>query len=231
MCIYKNTNALEALSDSHKYFTFVRHIYSFKSMIPKAFLFLTVTFVFAKAYEVFTTVHKYFTFGSHMCLYTPMTTFMYSFLNRHISISLFISITFETIHKCVSIHNTYAFIFIWKPYLFFHIYDHLCILCVKGTLPRITFFMYACAHKFPIVCAALEPQQLKLLLWKARPDNTTYQQYCIILFIQLKKQIMELKLKNKVLPPYVDPLASRWHTSSESMKPSEANIERKMLGS
>ena len=33
-----------------------------------------------------------------------------------------------------------------------------------------------------------------------------------------------------MLSPYVTPSATRWHTSSDSVKPYEANSEKKVLG-
>ena len=49
-------------------------------------------------------------------------------------------------------------IFIWQPYLFFHIYDQLCIPCLKAILPGTTVCMYVCMyvcicrHLFIYVC-------------------------------------------------------------------------------
>ena len=65
-----------------------------------------------------------------------------------ISFSLFMSITFEIILTRASIHNTNTYsvssdltnIFIWKPCLCFHIYDHLYIPCLKDT------YIYLCRH-------------------------------------------------------------------------------------
>ena len=52
-------------------------------------------------------------------------------------------------------------------------------------------------------------------------------------FIQLNNINNEIK-QNKVLPPYLTPFVTKWHTGSStasySMKPFEANSKRKMLG-
>ena len=63
-----------------------------------------------------------------------------------ISFSLFMSITFEITRASIHNTNTYSVssdltnIFIWKPCLCFHIYDHLYIPCLKDT------YIYLCRH-------------------------------------------------------------------------------------
>ena len=59
----------------------------------------------------------------------------YSLLGRHISFSLFMTITFETGHPCVFLQTTYVHevlcencvFYICRPYVFLHIYDLLNI--------------------------------------------------------------------------------------------------------
>ena len=89
--------------------------------------------------------------------------------------------------------------------------------------------IYPHLDKCPNCLYGINTRQLELLLWKVRPNSQTYLQECTIFFIQLNNVYNEINKCNMVLPPYVTPSTTRWHTSSDSMKPFEANIERKML--
>ena len=67
---------------------------------------------FTNTYEVFSKIHKY----SIFC----------SLINYH-----HFSITHTCFHKCLKKVKSQSKIFyIWQPHLFFHTYDHLCILCL-----------------------------------------------------------------------------------------------------
>ena len=97
-----NTNPHEVFSNSHKKFTFVSHICSFMFMIPYIFLICQSYWFYCQKH--FAAVHKYFTFWRHISPFTSITTHV-SLFDRHISFSLFILITSEIIHTCISLHK------------------------------------------------------------------------------------------------------------------------------
>ena len=53
-----------------------------------------------------------------------------------------------TILMPIKCYVTVTNILIWQLYLFFHIFDHLCILWLKDILPEMTFWMYLCTYIF-----------------------------------------------------------------------------------
>ena len=64
---------------------------------------------------------------------------MYSLFDRHILFSVFMPLTFETVHPCFNAHEMLSWqphiFYIWKPYFFFHIYAPLSIPCLAVIFP------------------------------------------------------------------------------------------------
>ena len=87
----------------------------------------------------------------------PLTYFLFG---RHISLFLFMPISFEIICTCLFIHNNNVHemlsdipdIFIWQPGFFFHICDHLCIPCLTDKFPGIIFCLYICKYACQCSC-------------------------------------------------------------------------------
>ena len=112
---------MKCLVDSLKYFTLVTHICSFiPDTLSVSFFGSHICFLCTNAYEVFTAIHKHFTFYSRTCSFTSMTTYEFLACQTYF-FSLFIPVSFETVHMCI--YTKY----ICKSYLFFHIYDPLGI--------------------------------------------------------------------------------------------------------
>ena len=90
-----------------------------------------ICFFFGNAYEFFTAIHKYFTFGNHTLSFTFMTTYVI-FVWQTYSIFIFMPVTFEFVHTCVSIQNTNAHeVLSDRPHVFIlHIYEPSSIPCL-----------------------------------------------------------------------------------------------------
>ena len=96
-----------------------------------------VIFVFAKPYEVLSDSHNYFILAAILVL-PHLWPLMNSFLDTYLFFSC-MPITFEILHKCMSIHNTNAFDVLSQSHIcytlatvfvfFFQIFDHLAIPC------------------------------------------------------------------------------------------------------
>ena len=107
-CVFiHNTNAHGELSDSLKDITFVSHfflhIYDCLS-IPCWQSYL----LYANVYKTFTVIQKYFNLQAIFVL-SYLRPLMYSLFGRLISFPLFMLITFQSIHTCVSILTTNAY--------------------------------------------------------------------------------------------------------------------------
>ena len=94
-------------------------------------------------------MHMHYAFGNHIYTLIYVT---YVFLVWH----TFMPITFNNIHICASLPNTNPYYmlsdsdryFHWAAILFFHIYDHFCILWLKDILPGIIFCIHVCMYVY-----------------------------------------------------------------------------------
>ena len=89
--------------------------------------------------------------------------------------------------------------------------------------------------RFVDCLCGISTRQLKLLLWRARPDSLIYSQGCTLLFTRLNNVYNEIKFKNKVLLPYVKFPCPKVAQHREFhfilfIKTTKANIDRNIVG-
>ena len=92
---------------------------------------------------------------------------MYSLFGRHISFSLFMSINFNIIHKCVSIHNTNAYLVLNDS----HKYFHIAAIFVLSFM--ITYVFFDLSQELHSVCI-----YVCIYMW-AHTYRQTLMQFCL----------------------------------------------------
>ena len=99
----------------------------------------------------------------------------------------------------------------WKNLQKIHAY---LFTCCNYIIELVLLELCRCAfkHKYPNCLCGLNTRLFELLLWRIRPNILTYLQDCTIFFIQLNNV---KKLKNKVLPSYINSPVTRWHITGK----------------
>ena len=141
---------------------FVSHIFSFTSFTPLVFLvcqsYFFISFFCKCLWTSYCNLWRVHIWQPHW-FFTLMTN--YGILACQTYLSLFIiPVSFEIVHIYIYIYiyiyalNTNVYevlswhpliVYIWQPYLFLHIYDHLWIPCLAG-LADVFLFPYLCQY-------------------------------------------------------------------------------------
>ena len=93
-------------------------------------------------------MHMYYIFGIHICSLLSMTT-MYSFFGRHFVFCIYVNNFGNYTHVYNAhevLHWQCKIFYTCRPYLFFHIYDALSILCLA-----LFFFFCKCLWSFTAI--------------------------------------------------------------------------------
>ena len=128
-CVYLYKIDHEVLSNSQKYFTFVIHIYSFTCMISSVFFIWQWYFVcFFVFLQMCIKLLLQFINMLHLAAILVLWhqwQIMYLMFSRHI-FYLFMPLTFEIIHTCVSMKNTNDHEVLHDSHKYFTYARHIC---------------------------------------------------------------------------------------------------------
>ena len=121
-------------------------------------------------------------------------TVIYSLLGRQISflylcqehLTLDIYECLYTMLMPVMCLVTVTNIFIWQPYFFLHIYDHLYILWLKNILPGITFCVYACIYVWMWMCVHMHTCMYVCMYVCVHACMYVWWKLCRILYVWLQ---------------------------------------------
>ena len=126
-------------------------------------------------------MYMYNTFGNHIYILSSVPL-IYSLFSRHISFSLFMSITFNIIHTCVSIHNTNTYLVLNDSKIFslaaifvlWYLWSLMYSLIERHAARNYTMYAYICEHIHTCSSACIHPYMYTYIHVFLHPSTHIY---------------------------------------------------------